>query len=133
MSFRWNVKNVDNYEQLCYETVNGELQWNPVTEALAWGLMVAGIHSITEETWKEVYVRISAYERAVDSFLKEHDPKKGLVSRYITARDVYDHIGMTTNASRRTPAEFWKTAIRGGLEDRANAEIARLEKEIANV
>ena len=57
--------------------------------------MTVGINKITESNWKDFYVRVIHAQRA-----------RGNESYGITAQDVYNHIGLCTNAQTKTKRQF---------------------------
>ena len=93
MPLYWNTKDVKI-------DTNDDAIW-PVTNALIWGTMSIGMNSISEVDWKEFYTRCHIIEAIHGNWLvKDGKP------RLITPQDVYDHIGLSTNASNMTNAKF---------------------------
>ena len=73
----------------------------PITNALIMGTMSVGMRSIDETNWKEFYTRVHIIESIHGHWLlKEGKP------RLITPQDVYDHIGLNTNATHISNAKF---------------------------
>lgn len=72
------------------------------TEQLVWLTMPIGIGSITEKNWEKFYTRAYAWQR-----VRSHDS-----DNLVTASDVYDHIGLRTNASNLTDSKFVKGLMR---------------------
>lgn len=68
--------------------------FSPKTEQLIWLTMSIGISRITKKNWTKFYARSFAWQR-----VRGHDI-------VVTAQDVYDHIGLFTNASSLTDSKF---------------------------
>ena len=73
--------------------------FSPKTEQLIWLTMSIGISRITKLNWEKFYTRCFAWQR-----VKEHDI-------VVTAQDVYDHIGLRTNAASLTDHKFNKRLV----------------------
>jgi hypothetical protein len=115
MSLNWDISGVKNHAVLSIHpddrekaaaNPDGTYRLNPVTNALIWGTMTIDIGQITEKNWKEVYRRIRAYERLVGAINQYYKPDGTHYPRYVTAQDVYDHIGLRTNVATRTSAQW---------------------------
>ena len=76
--------------------------FSPKTEQLVWLTMSVGIGCITEKNWEKFYTRAYAWQR-----INSHDS-----DNLVEARDVYDHIGLRTNASSLTDSKFVKKLMR---------------------
>jgi len=72
------------------------------TEQIIWLTMPVGIGHITEKNWEKFYTRAYAWQR-----INSHDS-----DNLIEAKDVYDHIGLRTNASSLTDSKFVKKLMR---------------------
>lgn len=122
MSLDWNRTKVKDWEKKV-KTKDGRI----VCDALIWCTIICGFHSITEQNWKEVYLRIHAYEKVAGPFIQKRMNKK-TVGRWITPEDVYNWIGLSTNASSLSLAKFkqrvWKRAI-----EYVDSNIKQFEKE----
>lgn len=111
MSLDWSVERMKNFNVLttlvipAFETYEGERKWLPLTEALIWATMHVGINGITEDNWKEFYYRLHMWEGTIGPSLRLYDTAK---PRFITPLEVYAHIGLSTNASNLTRAQFVK-------------------------
>jgi hypothetical protein len=82
------------------------------TNALIWLTIPVGISRITPKNWEEFYRRAFIYRRVRGSSVE------------LTAQDVRNHIGLSTNASGLTKLQFlksiWDVAIRatsGSIKD----------------
>jgi hypothetical protein len=80
-------------------------QWHPVTEAIVWRLMAVGMSSITLENLEKVYIRVRTYEHLADTAMAFE--RNGKLCRCpITRQDIINHIGLSTNVSTLTDAQF---------------------------
>jgi len=96
-----------------------------VLNSLIWITMSIGISSITEKNWEDFYTRMKLL--GVDRNLLRID-ENGSPTIPISAEDVRDHIGLMTNASTMTKAEFLKHAYSCINRD-VNAVARFLEEE----
>jgi hypothetical protein len=115
MSLDFDVSRMKNYNVLTTivespASAGGTPQkkWHPVTSALVFATMAIGMNHITEDNWEEFYNRLNMWERCNGpqlwrGQLDQHDPKNR-----ITPLEVYMHIGLGTNASNKTKAQFLK-------------------------
>jgi hypothetical protein len=100
MALTWTLDQIKDYEEVCWI----EDRLNPVTEALIWATMAVGIPQITDDNADEFYDRLHRWERLVAYYVIEG----GKGPRPITREEVKAHIGLHTNASRLTRAQFGK-------------------------
>jgi len=100
MALTYDLTTIPNYEERCYEQRDDGIYLHPVTEHLIWASMNTGIGSITLSNHEEVWRRLRIWSHVLDS----RKP-------YVTAEDVRRHIGLTTNASRKTKHQFHKQLI----------------------
>ena len=77
----------------------------PTTYALIMGTMSVGLNSITENNWKEFYTRCYMIERIHGTW--RYNSKGEPIT--VKPEEVKEHIGLGTNASRYTNAEFKKS------------------------
>ena len=115
MSLNWNVGEIEGYKDLCWvpsgETLIDEdtgeekesryLSWQ--TNALIRASMSVGMASITEKNWREFYLRMKLDQTSMvhrEAHIGQGDK--------LTAQDVFNHIGLHTNASSQTRAQFLK-------------------------
>lgn len=112
MALTWDLSKIENSKELCYVAVEGETlengeqayRLNPVTEALIWLTMITDIGwEITEANAPEFYARIWIFERINGNILS--GPAEDTA---ITERDVWQHIGLSTNVAEKTRAQFLK-------------------------
>lgn len=112
MSLNWDVSNVVNHEVVTThpddrsKPEGEDKRWHPTTESLVWLAMICGFTRITEKNWQDCFHRIRFYERATG-------PMRASVNGpiYITAKDVFAHIGLATNCSSKAQANFLKHAF----------------------
>jgi hypothetical protein len=130
MSLDFDVTRVKNYDVVttlvipATETQEEQRKWHPLTEALVWLTVHTGINDITVENWQEFYSRIYLWERAIGPMLSAYSSPE-YYNRFITPLEVYMHIGLSTNASRKTKRDFLSTlAELVEREDRGKCERA---------
>ena len=111
MALTWNVKECD--QSACW---NDQMVMTTTCECMIWATMVLGIDEITTVTVKEFAFRLEADRRLVGTFRNCGLP--------FTIEDVRPFIGLKTNATRKTRAQWSKNLIKT-FEDttfkRANA------------
>jgi len=78
-----------------------------ILDSLIWITMTVGMSSITEKNWKDFYTRMKLIGADRNLLRKDED---GNYTVPISAEEVRDHIGLMTNASTMTKAEFLKHA-----------------------
>tara|TARA_R110002020_G_scaffold214058_5_gene421056 strand:+ start:248 stop:760 length:513 start_codon:yes stop_codon:yes gene_type:complete len=93
---------------------------NAVTYCIELGCMMVGIDKITEKNWKEFWTRLHMMEW-VNGTLLQGD-------MFISIQSVRNHIGLVTNASRMSKAEF-KRSVARVLRDRTERELRQLLDE----
>lgn len=99
MSLDWDVSKVKDFETVTtVKKQDGEF-WAPQTEALVWHSMVCGFNEISDKNWKHIWNRIRVWEKVKGPMMYQVP---------LTEEDVQKHIGMRTNASRKTLAQFTK-------------------------
>ena len=124
MALHWNVTKCKNHKALTNED-----EW-PITNALIWGSMSTGMPEITEENISEIYARFRAWEGIVGAMLHGKDTETGEVTeRYIEVADLVRRIGMYTNATRMTRAE-WRKGIANYLDRETNEHKRDAERKM---
>jgi hypothetical protein len=111
MALTFDVSRMKNFEVLTTLVVtegdSTRQRWHYITEGLIFLTMGIGMNEITEENWKEFYNRVNMWERCNGPQLwrghETNSPKN-----FITPLEVFMHIGLHTNASRKTEAQFTK-------------------------
>jgi len=80
---------------------------HPVTNYLIWSSLLTGIGSITKANVDEVFRRIAVLQKLNGSDIQYSDSISGdWVEIYLTKEDIVNHIGLWTNASSLTEAQF---------------------------
>ena len=117
MPVTYDFSNVRDYEELHAN----EMEWGK-TQALfngGWDLGIfdiIGMSSITEENAGEVWARLAIAQGLVGSFLNaKRDNSAEVVPILYTRNDIIRRIGLRTNYSNRTRAEFFKT-VKGAMD-----------------
>ena len=103
MALNYELGKILNFKQVCFR--NSKM--NPVTHALIFATMAVGLNEITKQKWKKFYSRLHVWEKVNGTYLT----KNGLPI-YITAEEVKEHIGLSTNASQTTALGFLKNFSR---------------------
>lgn len=104
------VKDFQNVTTAPHERF-GKAQWHPVTEVLVWATIPCGFNAITEKNLDEVWDRVNIWQMMNGSLL--NGPKGGI---HLSKRDVEMHVGLRTNATKKTRTEFMKTIERVAKE-----------------
>lgn len=150
MSLNWNLKEIANYKDVCFETYAGtqeemlkmlaqrsllgsDWSWtgddhsaivrmSPLTFALVWGTVAIKMGSIRPDSWRDFYTRIHIYERTSHPLLMSS--AGGPI--YITPSDVHAHIGLTTNVDTEPASAFSKSIMRS-LSEAAKRQLSQEE------
>lgn len=138
MSLDWDVSKIKDYKNLCYIKVDETtevVRVNPVTETLIWSAAGCGIRGIAESTVAEFYARIKLQEALFGPLLYTGDGEP----LEITVNDLIDHIGLDTNVTPRTRAQFlsqvrdqldrWKLEAERAIAKAKAADAARAEAD----
>lgn len=102
MSLNFNFQNVTNYQEVTTDPTD-ETRWHPVADALVWLSMICGYREITLKNVDKVISRVMTYQAVGGSYFR---------GVYITAQDIRRFVGMTTNASVMTDAQWAKRIAR---------------------
>jgi hypothetical protein len=113
MALHWNITNCKDSKSL--QTPE---EW-PITNALIWSTMSVGIRDINEKTIPEFYARLSVWESIVGPMFYEDDEEGKTTERGVTLDDLRKRIGLHTNASSMTRAE-WRKNIAAYLDRKAD-------------
>jgi hypothetical protein len=82
-------------------------KWHPITESLVSLSVPCGFNEITERNALEISRRIATFERKHGASLTRLDPDtREIVDTYVTIEDVWNHVGLETNASKTSLNEF---------------------------
>jgi len=134
MPLRWDVEQVRDFETRCFITLEDDMPMrglskgdevlNPITHALIWHCMNVGIGSITDEIAAEFYVRVSIVESLHGAnVIGPNGPEP------ITSRDVFEHIGLHTNARGKVESRASFLKRQAEIESRVTA----VEKDMARM
>jgi len=117
MSLRFDLTEIPNYKEACFREAkdsdgvtivdeNGDARcsMSPTTDYIVMMTMFIGMPCITEENAQEFFHRSLFYEKVFDSF---HVAQNG--KRLLTPQDISSHIGLRTNSSRLSKAEFLRS------------------------
>ena len=107
MSLNYDLKNV----KADYKSDEG---W-ALAYALIWGTMSVGMHSISETNWQEFYTRAHMVQTIHGGWLWDKETQK---ARHVTVDEVSSFIGLRTNVTNQTNAQF-KNRIDRALRDQA--------------
>lgn len=109
MSLNWDVSKIANYAENFPDRVgsDGSRQWNIVTDSLVWYALMCGFQQINGKNVDEVAKRVFACERALGPMITKNTDT-GFEPRRITYDEILKHIGLQTNCSNKTTAQFAK-------------------------
>lgn len=114
MSLNWDLSKVKNHDKLCYEDRAEEdgsvaSYLTTTTEQLIWSTMIVDLRGITPDNAAEFWDRLSMYEKCCGPMRFNYDTEsKKRTPVYYTKQDVINHIGLSTNVSPTTRAQFLK-------------------------
>ena len=123
MSLDFSVAKIEDYQNRTtapHLGYGGKEQWHPVTNVLVWSSIPCGYWEITAKNVDEVWHRVSLWQAVQGALLSSVNG-----DIYITREDVEMHIGLSTNAIRKTRAEFNKTLARA-LEQKVKDQTGRV-------
>lgn len=116
MSLNFNYANVADKDVVCTDP-SDENKYHPVFDALIWLSMVCGYNKIAEDNCAKVYTRIAQYQAVVGAYLGYAGEDGERVPLYITLEDVRRYIGMHTNVTSMTDAQWNKRLAATALEE----------------
>lgn len=103
MALTWNLSGIKNWETVCRTE---DQTMNAVTHTIILLTMPCGMPSITEKNWQDFFVRVDILQRRDKGAFLYEDKDGKTVPYYLTPKDIQDHIGLTTNASKETDAKW---------------------------
>jgi hypothetical protein len=113
MSLDFDVSKVKNFAVVTtFVEQDGNKIWHPITKALVFGTMAIGMNNITEANWEEFYNRLNLWELCAGPSLWRSAGGTGDPKNHITPLEVFMHIGLHTNASRKTDKQFLDDCFR---------------------
>lgn len=86
---------------------------NPVTKALAFRMIAVGLNEITEANAAEFYARSVIFERITNTCLivRWDEKKESHEDIAISPHHVFEHIGLSSNVSNETWAQWRKRMV----------------------
>ncbi len=124
MSLDFDFSKVPLYEEVTTDPTD-PTKWHPVADALVRLSLHCGYAEITPKNVDKVIDRIMAYQVVLGAYL--HPDDGGEI--YIMPVDIRRFVGMRTNATRLTDAQ-WRRSRLGRVADEAGTHLARrLERE----
>lgn len=133
MSLSFELSNINDYETVCFEETPGGRRKKPVTEALIFHTMGAGIGEITEATLDEFFARVNAREKLhgpmVTMPMVRPGDKTDWVPYFITKEDVKAHIGLATNVFPYEPRAHWAERLIATAYDLRDEPYVRAEED----
>lgn len=111
MALSFNLTGIADFDNVCFEEVDGVREAKARTDAMIWATMIVGIDKITSENCKEFYTRVAVYERVFEPLVCTYvdGARKGIPC---TLEHVRQHIGLSTNADRFTDLQFDKQIMK---------------------
>jgi len=107
MSLNWQLSKIKDYETVCWINEGDQRKLSPLTECIIWGTFALDIGKITEKNVNEWMWRMAflkqlnkgnlVYERHSDGVSK---------GRSFTREELVQHIGLLTNVTTMTRAQF---------------------------
>ena len=117
MALTWELGEIVNWKDAC-RNEDGTL--SGITDCLIWATLMVDMGHITQSNAKAFFRRLHAWETAVGPIRSD--------GQRISFNDVVRHIGLRTNVTQRTEADFRKK-IMASLYERANRAIAEKETD----
>jgi len=108
MALNFDVSNITDYQNITTSPFD-ENKWHPITEYLVFGLMGIGINEIKVGNVDEVFRRVAIHQKLYGPALEYYQPPTSI---YLTRQDIKNHIGLRTNVSNMTSAEFNKKTFK---------------------
>lgn len=110
MSLNWDTTKIANGDALCWLPAttgqkDEERPMNPITNGLIWSMMAIDMGTITAKNYLEVFARCQLVSKLSGAPLQKLvDGKREDID--FTLEDIKAHIGLSTNVSTRTMAQF---------------------------
>lgn len=127
MALTYDFTKIKNHEEICTrKLVEGDEGFNPkedlyrtqpLAEALVWMTIFIGMREITEKNWEQFYWRTRLLEVTTGAYRQTgtYDDDGKIIHReeqFFTIDEIKSMIGLRTNASEMTKAEFYKNKIK---------------------
>jgi|2_EtaG_2_1085320.scaffolds.fasta_scaffold18019_3 hypothetical protein len=124
MALNWWLENIKDWERKCYRKVKTDKfginreredlnELKPLTNLLIWSSLTIGMNRITEKNASEFHRRLIALEILTTGVKKGSMP---------TLKEVQDHIGLSTNATKHTTA-YWERILLSKLSKKIDERI----------
>lgn len=97
MALQYDLTAIENHNTVCFKD-DGRMK--PITSIIIHYMLIIDLPAITRENVAEAYARIAMYERLTSHLSNGTDN--------ITLADVVAHIGLKTNTSNSSRAEWLK-------------------------
>lgn len=97
MALKYDLTAIENHDSVCFKD-DGSMK--PLTTILIHYMLIIDLPAITRENVAEAYARIAMYERLTSHLCNG--------TNNITLDDVVSHIGLKTNTSSSSRAEWLK-------------------------
>ena len=115
MALSYDISEVEDYMNKCYEGEGDNLRLHPETEWLVFLTMTIGMGSITKKNWREFAARAVLTEAVWPT-----GSTRGEVER-----SVREHVGLSTNVfPKKTRSKFMKALEEGLVRQMSRAEAA---------
>ena len=102
MSLDWSIAECENWEEL-----KSDEEW-PITEAIVFATMIVDLGRITEKNVDEFFTRLVMAESVCGKQLYMWDDEKRYKKSLLTYSAVRRRIGLNTNVSDKSRAQFDK-------------------------
>jgi hypothetical protein len=121
MALNWNLADIKDSDSVCWIEATrddpnhgieaGKSYMNPVTNALIWATIAVDLGEITETNAAEFFARLRFTEQIDGPFLIRAEVdgvRPEGAAAYITAEEVWAHVGLCCNVSPKTRAQWMK-------------------------
>lgn len=119
-----NTGDEPEFEKGSPEDIEGDFQW-AITNHLIYATISVGFHTITDKNVEEFTTRLLKWQ-----FVMGASMYKGGKDYYVNYEDIHRRIGLSTNASPRTEANFNKMLM-GHLDSRARGMMRTSKQKVA--
>ena len=127
MALGWNLSDITDWETVCFNGEGDDKRMSPETEQLITVTMVLGLNEISQENIDKFCLRLRMYEKVCGWCLwytNEDGSRRNALPDSVVKR----HIGLHTNASRLTDAQFNKWILKM-LDREAKASSSIMERD----
>lgn len=100
---KWSAHAVEDWDRILLREPSGETRVNPVSAVIINYTLMIGIDEITPDNVDEVFMRVAALEAICGTIFHLGDHPL-----FITREDILMHVGLRTEAHRKTLDEFWR-------------------------